>query len=169
MGFALGHKDWTVDDWKSILEDELQAIMKYYGKNTEDVVFQQDNDPKYKSKKATNWFKDNGFVVMVSGSDSDTGVEKHPVASSIFKLIVNAWDPSIFEDIIKAAALIREMDGGAVGSGEAIGAVVITGVLETAGARKAMGAVEAGLRAVSLAAAGVQKVILLAIQSINGL
>jgi transposase len=53
------------DLYVSILEDELQATMEYYGKNTEDVVFQQDNDPKHKSKKATNWFKDNGFVVMV--------------------------------------------------------------------------------------------------------
>jgi hypothetical protein len=53
------------DLYVSILEDELQETLAYYGKDTEDVVFQQDNDPKYNSKKATNWFKDNGFVVMV--------------------------------------------------------------------------------------------------------
>ena len=38
----------------SILDDELQASLEYYSKNVEDVVFQQDNDPKHKSKKATN-------------------------------------------------------------------------------------------------------------------
>jgi len=53
------------DLYVSILDDELQATLEYYGKDIEDVVFQQDNDPKHKSKKATNWFKDNGFVVMV--------------------------------------------------------------------------------------------------------
>jgi hypothetical protein len=53
------------DLYVSILEDELQETLVYYGKDTEDVVFQRDNDPKHKSKKATNWFKDNGFVVMV--------------------------------------------------------------------------------------------------------
>jgi transposase len=53
------------DLYVSILEDELQATLEYYGKDVEEVVFQQDNDPKHKSKKATNWFKDNGFIVMV--------------------------------------------------------------------------------------------------------
>ncbi|KAF9030789.1 hypothetical protein BJ165DRAFT_1309371, partial [Panaeolus papilionaceus] len=40
------------DLYVSILDDELQQTLEYYGKNPEDVVFQQDNDPKHKSKKA---------------------------------------------------------------------------------------------------------------------
>jgi transposase len=53
------------DLYVSILEDELQQSLQHYGKDTEDVVFQQDNDPKHKSKKATNWLNDSGLEVMV--------------------------------------------------------------------------------------------------------
>jgi len=35
-----------------ILEDELQQSLEYDNKKPEDVLFQQDNDPKHKSKKA---------------------------------------------------------------------------------------------------------------------
>ncbi|KAF9441748.1 hypothetical protein P691DRAFT_620365, partial [Macrolepiota fuliginosa MF-IS2] len=43
---------WGCMLWDGILEDELQQSLGYYGKDVEDVVFQQDNDPKHKSKKA---------------------------------------------------------------------------------------------------------------------
>ncbi|KAJ2914736.1 hypothetical protein MD484_g5687, partial [Candolleomyces efflorescens] len=36
----------------SILEEEFQKTLKYYGYDKEDVIFQQDNDPKHTSKKA---------------------------------------------------------------------------------------------------------------------
>jgi transposase len=49
----------------SILDDELQESLKYYKKKTGDIIFQQDNDPKHKSKKATNWLNDSGLDVMV--------------------------------------------------------------------------------------------------------
>ena len=35
----------------SIMEDELQQTLELWGKTTDDVVFQQDNDPKHTSKK----------------------------------------------------------------------------------------------------------------------
>ena len=42
----------------SILDDELQESLKYYKKKTGDIIFQQDNDLKHKSKKVTNWLND---------------------------------------------------------------------------------------------------------------
>src|SRR5258708_6703542 len=53
------------DLYVSILEDELQESLNYWGKNPQQVVFQQDNDPKCTSKKARAWLKDHGFEVMV--------------------------------------------------------------------------------------------------------
>ena len=49
----------------SILEDELLQSLEYYNKRPEDVVFQQDNDPKHKSKKAQKWLQDSGLQLMV--------------------------------------------------------------------------------------------------------
>jgi len=48
-----------------ILEDELQESLKYYKKKPGDIIFQQDNDPKHKSKLAMNWLGDSGMEVMV--------------------------------------------------------------------------------------------------------
>ena len=50
--------------YTSILEDELQQSVEYYDKSPADMVFQQDNDPKHKSARATKWLDESGFTVM---------------------------------------------------------------------------------------------------------
>lgn len=52
------------DLYVSILEDNLEDSVEYYGKEREDFIFQQDNDPKHKSKKAQNWFKENNIDLL---------------------------------------------------------------------------------------------------------
>ena len=48
----------------SILEDELQQTMEYYGLEKGETIFQQDNDPKHKSRIATQWFEDNEMEIL---------------------------------------------------------------------------------------------------------
>jgi hypothetical protein len=50
--------------YTKILQDELQESLALYGRDPSAVIFQQDNDPKHKSKMATNYLKAQDIKVL---------------------------------------------------------------------------------------------------------
>ena len=52
------------DTYISIREGSLMNSLEYQNKEMGDIIFQQNNDPKYQSKLAQTWFKDHNFTVM---------------------------------------------------------------------------------------------------------
>lgn len=52
------------DLYLKIMDEELQQSLEWWGVDWADKVIQQDNDPKYTSKKAKQWFEDNQISVM---------------------------------------------------------------------------------------------------------
>jgi hypothetical protein len=53
------------DLYIKILDDELGKSLEYYSKTTEDIIFQQDNDCKYTSKKVKKWLGEHDYEVML--------------------------------------------------------------------------------------------------------
>jgi hypothetical protein len=50
--------------YKEILEDELCRTVEYYGMEVDQVVFQQDNDPKHTAKSIKEWLAEQRFDVL---------------------------------------------------------------------------------------------------------
>ena len=51
--------------YTDILKDELQQTLEYYDMDSEDIIFQQDNDPKHTSKLAKQCLEDLGVTTMI--------------------------------------------------------------------------------------------------------
>ena len=50
--------------YTTILQDDFLKTVEFYGLDRENLIFQQDNDPKHTSKLASKWFKDNNINVL---------------------------------------------------------------------------------------------------------
>ncbi|XP_050579336.1 uncharacterized protein LOC126916994 [Bombus affinis] len=89
------YKEWTTEDWKRVIwSDEtkinrfesdrrscnLPSVVNSIGYNEREVVFQQDEDPKYTAKIVKAWLESQNFSVM-----------KWPAQSSDMNPIENSW------------------------------------------------------------------------------
>ena len=50
--------------YMTILADDLLQTLEYYNLDPNNIVFQQDNNPKHTSKWAKRWFQDNQIKVL---------------------------------------------------------------------------------------------------------
>ena len=54
----------NADLYCQILRDELMKSLEYRNLDTNEIIFQQDNDPKHTSKLARQWFEEHGIKLL---------------------------------------------------------------------------------------------------------
>ena len=65
VGILVEMEGWMdAEQYVSILEDKPLPSMENSGVSKKSIIFQQNNNPKYSSKRAQNWFKSQGIRLL---------------------------------------------------------------------------------------------------------